>query len=249
MRSGSWKSSLATAGVLLLTAATAVACSSTTSSSSTTSGGGGSGSSKIPSSAFSDHTGITSNSVHVGNVSTLAVGGLFKGALVGTQAYADYLNSTGGVNGRKITVDSGDDGFSGAGNKQATQNAISNDFYLVGGFSLQDNFGGTLLAKDPSVTAVLAGNDELAIGVMRAFADAGRSVPGEVSVVGFDDEPFAAMWSPALTTVAQDFPGLGRRAFGLLDSLLRTGSSPRTSTATPRLVLRESAGPAPASRR
>jgi ABC-type branched-subunit amino acid transport system substrate-binding protein len=154
VRSGSWKSSLATVGVLLLTATTAVACSSTTSSSSTTSGGGGSGSSKIPSSAFSDHTGITSNSVHIGNVSTLAVGGLFKGALVGTQAYADYLNSTGGVNGRKITVDSGDDGFSGAGNKQATQNAISNDFSLVGGFSLQDNFGGTLLAKDPGMPDV-----------------------------------------------------------------------------------------------
>lgn len=106
---------------------------------------------------------------------------------------------------------------------------------------------GARLAQDESVTAVLAGNDELAIGVMRAFADAGRAVPGEVSVVGFDDEPFAAMWSPALTTVAQDFVGLGRRAFGLLESLLRTGSSPRTSTATPKLVLRESAGPAPSA--
>lgn len=104
---------------------------------------------------------------------------------------------------------------------------------------------GSRLAQDPSVTAVLAGNDELAIGLMRAFADAGRSVPRDVSVVGFDDEPFAAMWTPALTTVAQDFVGLGRRAFGLLESLLRTGTAPRTSTATPRLVLRQSAGPAP----
>ena len=53
----------------------------------------------------------------VGNVSTLAIGGLFKGALVGTQAYADYVNSTGGVNGRKIVVDSADDGYTGTGNK------------------------------------------------------------------------------------------------------------------------------------
>jgi ABC-type branched-subunit amino acid transport system substrate-binding protein len=151
---------MATAGVLLLVATTAVACSSTNSSSgsgsgsSSGSGGSSGGGSKIPSSAFSDHTGITSKSVRVGNVSTLAIGGLFKGALVGTEAYSDYVNSLGGVNGRTITVDSGDDGFSGVGNKQATQNAIDHDFALVGGFSLQDNFGGALLAKAPGVPDV-----------------------------------------------------------------------------------------------
>ena len=56
--------------------------------------------STIPSSAFSDHTGITAKTVSVGNVSTL-VAGLFKGAAVG-QAYADYVNAHGGINGRKI---------------------------------------------------------------------------------------------------------------------------------------------------
>ena len=54
----------------------------------------------IPSSAFSDTTGLTSTTVTVGNVSTLAFG-LFKGADVGTEAWADYVNSTGGINGRK----------------------------------------------------------------------------------------------------------------------------------------------------
>jgi DNA-binding LacI/PurR family transcriptional regulator len=108
---------------------------------------------------------------------------------------------------------------------------------------------GVELARDESVTAVLAGNDQLAIGLMSAFVDAGRSVPGDISVVGFDDEPFAAMWRPALTTVAQDFAGLGRRAFELLESLLRTGSSPSASTDTPALVVRESAGPPRAGRR
>ena len=105
-----------------MVATTAVACSSTKSTD-ILRWRPASGSSKIPSSAFSDHTGITANQVRVANVSTLAVGGLFKGALVGTEAYADYINSTGGINGRKIAVDSADDGFSGAGNKQATQNA------------------------------------------------------------------------------------------------------------------------------
>ena len=90
----------------------------------------------------------------IGNVSTLAIGGLFKGALVGTEAYAAYVNSTGGINGRKIVVDSADDGFSGAGNHQATQNAITNDLSLVGGFSLKDSFGGTVLAQNPGVPDV-----------------------------------------------------------------------------------------------
>jgi DNA-binding LacI/PurR family transcriptional regulator len=102
---------------------------------------------------------------------------------------------------------------------------------------------GHALAEDLSVTAVLCGNDELAIGLMRALSEVGRRVPEDVSVVGFDDEPFAAMWTPALTTVRQDFEDLGRRAFDLLDSLLTTGRAPRTSTARPLLVIRESAAP------
>ena len=90
---------------------------------------------------------------------------------------------------------------------------------------------GSLLAQDETVTAVLCGNDELAIGLMRALGEAGRRVPDDVSVVGFDDQPLAAMWMPALTTVHQDFVDLGRRVFGLLDTLLSTGESRHTSSA------------------
>jgi branched-chain amino acid transport system substrate-binding protein len=108
----------------------------------------------VPSSAYSDHTGITAKQIRVGNVSTLAVGGLFKGAEEGTVAYADYINSQGGVNGRKLVVDSSDDGYTGTGNKQATQNAVNTDAALVGGFSTFDSFGGTVLAKNPGVPDV-----------------------------------------------------------------------------------------------
>jgi branched-chain amino acid transport system substrate-binding protein len=79
---------------------------------------------------------------------------IFKGAGIGVQAYADYVNSTGGVNGRKIMVTTGDDGDSGATNKQLTQSAITSDFALVGSFSLQDNFGGQLLAQNPGMPNV-----------------------------------------------------------------------------------------------
>ena len=61
---------------------------------------------------------------------------------------------TGGVNGRKIVVDSADDGYTGTGNKQATQNAVNTDFALVGGFSTFDSFGGTVLAQNPGVPDV-----------------------------------------------------------------------------------------------
>ncbi len=147
----SWKTRLGAVGLVVLVATTAVACSSTNSSSTTTTGGGGSGGSAIPASAMSDHTGITATSVNVANVSWATI---FKGAGVGADAYAQYVNSTGGVNGRKIVVNVGDDGDSGATNKQLTQNAITNDFALVGSFSLQDSFGGTLLANNPGVPNV-----------------------------------------------------------------------------------------------
>jgi ABC-type branched-subunit amino acid transport system substrate-binding protein len=148
--------------MVVLVATTAVACSSTNSTTTTTAGkstGSGVGSSTgeartVPASAFSDHTGITASTIRVGNISTLAIGGLFKGALIGTQAYAAMVNSTGGVNGRKIVVDSADDGYTGTGNKQATQNAVNTDAALVGGFSTFDSFGGAVLAQNPGVPDV-----------------------------------------------------------------------------------------------
>jgi len=155
--SASSKTRLAALATVLLVAASAVACSSTNSTSTTTTAAGGRvsiGNRTVPASANSDHTGITATTVHIGNVSTLALGGLFKGALVGTQAYVDLVNSTGGVNGRKIVVDSADDQYTGTGNKQATQNAISTDAALVGGFSTFDSFGGTVLAQNPGVPDV-----------------------------------------------------------------------------------------------
>jgi ABC-type branched-subunit amino acid transport system substrate-binding protein len=136
----------------LTVALVGAACSSTSSSSTTTTAASGGGSSvpgrPIPQSAFSDHTGVTATSVKVANVSTLSLG-LFKGAQVGTQAYFDYVNSTGGVDGRKISIDAADDGFTGASNKQATQNAVQNDLAMVGNFSLEDSFGGAVLAVNP----------------------------------------------------------------------------------------------------
>jgi DNA-binding LacI/PurR family transcriptional regulator len=103
---------------------------------------------------------------------------------------------------------------------------------------------GQALAADPAATALLCGNDDLAIGAMRAMREAGRDVPGQVSVVGFDDIPAAAYLSPALTTVRLDYAEAGRACFALLQALLTPDRSisPRPRP-EPQLIIRESAAP------
>ena len=108
---------------------------------------------------------------------------------------------------------------------------------------------GLRLARDPAVTAVLCGNDDLALGVLRALHESGRRVPHDVSVAGFDDAPHSAYLTPSLTTVRLDFTGLGRAAFALLHGALeksdRIGPHP---VSVPELVVRESSAPPPAHR-
>lgn len=99
------------------------------------------------------------------------------------------------------------------------------------------------LAADPSVTAVLAGNDEVALAVLRAMTEQGRSVPGDVSVIGFDDQPIASLVCPSLTTVAQDFAELGRATFRLLERAINNTASQASVSVPARLLLRESTAP------
>lgn len=102
---------------------------------------------------------------------------------------------------------------------------------------------GLKLADDPEVTAIFCGNDEIAMGVIRGLADGGKTVPGDVSVVGFDDHPLARMWSPPLTTVDQNFAGLGSRAYDLLETVIAGGRVKKLSSERPPLVIRDSAAP------
>lgn len=95
-------------------------------------------------------------------------------------------------------------------------------------------------AYGDDITAMACGNDELALGAIRAVVNRGLRVPEDVSVVGFDDNPLAAFASPPLTTVAQDFNALGYAAFDLLVGLIE-GLEPEESTKpAATLVVRES---------
>lgn len=93
-------------------------------------------------------------------------------------------------------------------------------------------------------TAVLTGNDQVAIGLLGALWQRGLRVPEDVSVVGFDDVPEAAYLVPPLTTVRQDFDALGRRCLDVLLARLR-GEEPEVQRLEPTLVVRASTGPPP----
>jgi DNA-binding LacI/PurR family transcriptional regulator len=116
--------------------------------------------------------------------------------------------------------------------------AVSAEWSPISGYH-----AGRELAADRGVTAVLCGNDDLALGVIHALREAGRTVPGEVSVAGFDDTPQAAFYAPPLTTVRLDFVGLGRDCF----RLIHDPHAPAT-VAPPELIIRASTGP-PSTRR
>lgn len=99
--------------------------------------------------------------------------------------------------------------------------------------------GGLLALLEPP-TAVFAVSDTLAIGAIKAFRRAGRRVPEDIAVVGFDDLPLSAVFEPALTTVSQPMRELGAQAAEILLARL-AGSRPASRTLPHQLVVRDSA--------
>ena len=97
-------------------------------------------------------------------------------------------------------------------------------------------------------TAVLAANDQLALGLLHACAEAGVRVPEQLSVVGVDDVQGSAHFMPPLTTVRQPFAELGRRAMAsMLQALGAEAGAHARALIRPELVVRESTAPPPAS--
>ncbi len=116
---------------------------------------------------------------------------------------------------------------------------------LFGDWSAQSGYdAGKHLVADEEVTAIFVGNDQMALGVLRAIQEAGRNVPNDISVIGFDDVPDAAFYTPPLTTVRQHFAQLGRETMQMLMGLMR-GSAPAANIIVPvELVIRDSAAAA-----
>jgi len=105
---------------------------------------------------------------------------------------------------------------------------------------------GRMLARIPDCTAVFAANDHVALGLMRAMAEYGRRIPGDVSLIGFDDVPEAAYLYPALTTIRQEFAEVGREALRLLlDQLVVGARSAESVLVQPDLISRDTVGSPP----
>jgi DNA-binding LacI/PurR family transcriptional regulator len=104
---------------------------------------------------------------------------------------------------------------------------------------------GRALCVDPSVTAIFVANDQMALGVLRALHEHGRHLPREVSVVGFDDIPEAAYFTPPLTTIKQDFDEMGKRSVQLLLRMMAGERIDGGATVEPELQVRASTARAP----
>ena len=118
--------------------------------------------------------------------------------------------------------------------------AWAGDYTLKAGVSA----GAALLDMGSRPTAVFCSNDEMAMGLVRTLVSAGVSVPGDVSVAGFDDIEVAGMMSPALTTMRQPRHQLGQQAAAmLLDLMEGTARASESLQLATELVVRESTGP------
>ncbi len=122
------------------------------------------------------------------------------------------------------------------------------DLVVECGPTIEDGFQASkgLLGLTPRPTAIIAINDLLAMGALRAAADIGLNVPDDLSLVGFDDIPMANYLIPRLTTVTKDAHTLGKQAFELLLARMQDPDLPRQVIHGPtKVVIRESTGPAP----
>ncbi|QVQ54745.1 LacI family DNA-binding transcriptional regulator [Spiractinospora alimapuensis] len=112
--------------------------------------------------------------------------------------------------------------------------------------------GLSVVRHQRGASAVFVANDQMALGVLRAFGESGIRVPEDVSVVGFDDIPEAAFFSPPLTTVWQDFASVGKSSIQLLldriDGDRRFSGEPRRIVVPARLIERGSTSRVPATR-
>jgi len=115
---------------------------------------------------------------------------------------------------------------------------------LPGDWSLARGYAALSDVLASGATAVFAANDQMALGLVCALHRTGRSVPGDLSLVGFDDQPEAAYAIPPLTTVRQDFTSVGRRAVETLRRAIAGEPGLLQSLIQPELVVRGSTAPA-----
>ncbi len=111
------------------------------------------------------------------------------------------------------------------------------DWSATSGYMAVQDF----LEQENAPSAIFAQNDRMAVGAIRALRDAGRHVPKNISVIGFDDMPLASYFDPPLTTILQDTYRMGREAACQLISSIEKPDNPcRQLCVEPKLIVRQS---------
>ena len=125
--------------------------------------------------------------------------------------------------------------------------AVDNNLIAYGDYTQESGYVGMkqLLEVNPRPTAEFTGNDMMGLGALRAIHEAGLEVPGDISIVGFDDVPMAAYANPPLTTMRQPIAEMGALAANTLIDQLENIAQPGAHIRLPtQLVVRQSSGPA-----
>jgi DNA-binding LacI/PurR family transcriptional regulator len=118
--------------------------------------------------------------------------------------------------------------------------SIEGDWTAAGGYDAVNR----LLEAQVEFTALIVGNDQMALGAIHALDEHRLRVPEDVSIVGFDDIPEASHFKPPLTTVRQDFSAMGKQGVEYLVSLINKPDTPlHQRVLLPQLVVRRSAQP------
>lgn len=167
---------------------------------------------------------------------------------VAVSEVANYLESLGH---RRIALITGPSGFMSAGERRlgfvaalkARGITMAPEYIVEGGYTYESGVAcaDMLLAQKPRPTAIFASNDEMAAGIYRSAQRLGLAIPGDLSVIGFDDGPLAERLLPSLTTVRLPIRDIGRIAATRL--LLGETGSGDASPLAPHLVVRDSCQP------
>lgn len=169
-----------------------------------------------------------------------------SGGLQATQHLIDYGH-------RAIAMIAGPDGWRSVneraqGYRQALQAAglpLETSLIQNGDWTYESGFAAAqaLLESRQDFSAVFAHNDQMAIGATSAFQSAGRAIPDDIAIVGYDDIPVARYYAPPLTTIRQPMQDVGRVAARMLiDAINNLPLERQEVLLTPELVIRQSSG-------
>ncbi len=129
--------------------------------------------------------------------------------------------------------------------QEAERAGIRISTVVEGDWSARSGYEAIRNLADLDATAVVAANDQMALGAMLTLSERGFDVPGDVSVTGIDDLPDAAYYSPPLTTLRMDFAAQGRAAANELIGRVEGARTPEPAAPASELIVRRSTGPAP----